>query len=36
MAVGGVHGFPAVLTSSVGRARAVHEVAGLLEEYRLW
>ena len=32
---GGVHGFPAVLTSFVGRAGAVREVAGLLEEYRL-
>ena len=35
MAAGGVHGFPVVLTSFVGRAGAVHEVAGLLEEYRL-
>jgi predicted ATPase/DNA-binding CsgD family transcriptional regulator len=35
MAVIGVHGFPAVLTSLVGRAGAVREVAGLLEEYRL-
>jgi MoxR-like ATPase len=32
---GGVHGFPAMLTSFVGRAGAVREVAGLLEEYRL-
>ena len=32
---GGVHGCPAVLTSFVGRAGAVREVAGLLEEYRL-
>ena len=32
---GGVHGFPAVLTSFVGRAGPVGEVAGLLEEYRL-
>jgi predicted ATPase/DNA-binding CsgD family transcriptional regulator len=32
---GGVHGFPAALTSFVGRAGAVREVAGLLEEYRL-
>jgi predicted ATPase/DNA-binding CsgD family transcriptional regulator len=31
----GVHGFPVVLTSFVGRAGAVREVAGLLEEYRL-
>ena len=29
------HGFPAELTSFVGRAGAVREVAGLLEEYRL-
>ena len=35
MAAGGVHGFPVVLTSFVGRAGAVAEVAGLLEEYRL-
>jgi predicted ATPase/DNA-binding CsgD family transcriptional regulator len=35
MAVAGVHGFPAVLTSFVGRAGAVREVAGLLETYRL-
>jgi predicted ATPase len=33
--VGGVHGFPAALTSFIGRAGAVREVAGLLEEYRL-
>ena len=32
---GGVHGFPAVLTSFVGRAGPVREVAGLLEEHRL-
>jgi predicted ATPase len=32
---GGVHGFPAVLTSFVGRAGAVREVAGLLELHRL-
>ena len=32
---GGVHGFPAALTSFVGRAEAVSEVAGLLGEYRL-
>ena len=31
----GVHGFPVVLTSFVGRAGAVREVAGLLEESRL-
>jgi predicted ATPase/class 3 adenylate cyclase/DNA-binding CsgD family transcriptional regulator len=31
----GVHGFPAVLTSFVGRAAALGEVAGLLEECRL-
>jgi predicted ATPase/DNA-binding CsgD family transcriptional regulator len=30
-----VHGFPAVLTSFVGRAEAVRTVAGLLEGYRL-
>jgi len=35
MAADGVHGFPAVLTSFVGRAGAVREVAGLLERYRL-
>ena len=35
IAVIGAHGFPAVLTSLVGRAGAVREVAGLLEEYRL-
>ena len=35
MAAAGVHGFPAVLTSFVGRAGAVREIAGLLEEYRL-
>ena len=35
MAAVGVHGFPAVLTSFVGRDGAVREVAGLLEEYRL-
>ena len=32
---GGVHGFPAALTSFVGRAVAVDEVAGLLGEGRL-
>jgi predicted ATPase len=31
----GVHGFPLVLTSFVGRADAVDEVAGLLDGYRL-
>ena len=35
MAAAGVHGFPAVLTSFVGRAVAVDEVAGLLGEGRL-
>jgi len=30
-----VHGFPAVLTSFIGRAGPLREVAGLLEEYRL-
>ena len=35
VAAGGVHGFPAVLTSFIGRAGPVREVAGLLEEYRL-
>ena len=34
-AIGGVHGFPAVLTSFVGRAGSAREVAGLLGEYRL-
>src|SRR6476661_5123965 len=34
-ASGGVHGFPAALTSFIGRAGPVREVAGLLEEYRL-
>jgi hypothetical protein len=34
-AAGGVHGFPAVLASFVGRDGAVREVAGLPEEYRL-
>jgi predicted ATPase/DNA-binding CsgD family transcriptional regulator len=32
---GAVHGFPASLTSFVGRAGAVRKVAGLLEEHRL-
>ena len=35
MAAAGVHGFPVVLTSFVGRDGSVREVAGLLEEYRL-
>ena len=35
MAAAGVHGFPAVLTSFVGRELAVREVTGLLDEYRL-
>jgi predicted ATPase/DNA-binding CsgD family transcriptional regulator len=35
IAAGGVHGFPAALTSFVGRAGPVREVAGLLEERRL-
>jgi predicted ATPase/class 3 adenylate cyclase/DNA-binding CsgD family transcriptional regulator len=34
-AAGGVHGFPAALTSFVGRAGPVGEVAGLLAECRL-
>ena len=34
-AAGEVHGFALTLTSFVGRAGAVREVAGLLEEYRL-
>jgi transcriptional regulator with XRE-family HTH domain len=34
-AAGGVHGFAPALTSFVGRAGAMREVAGLLEEYRL-
>src|SRR6201993_1370641 len=34
-AAGGVHGFPAVLTSFIGRAGPVREVAGLLGECRL-
>ena len=34
-AAGGVHGFPAVLTSFVGRAGPVREVSGLLERHRL-
>jgi predicted ATPase/DNA-binding NarL/FixJ family response regulator len=34
-AAGGVHGFAPTLTSFVGRATEVDEVAGLLEKYRL-
>ena len=34
-AAGGVHGFSPALTSFVGRAGAIREVAGLLEGYRL-
>jgi Ni2+-binding GTPase involved in maturation of urease and hydrogenase len=30
-----VHGFPAALTSFIGQAAAVGEVAGLLDEHRL-
>jgi hypothetical protein len=33
--VGGLHGFPAVLTSFIGRDSAVRNVAGLLDEERL-
>ena len=32
---GGVHGFPAVVTSFIGRDGPVRQVAGLLEECRL-
>jgi DNA-binding XRE family transcriptional regulator len=32
---GGVHGFPAALTSFIGREAATCQVAGLLEEHRL-
>src|SRR5262249_52950774 len=32
---GGVHGFPAALTSFIGRDGPLREVAGLLERYRL-
>ena len=32
---GGVHGFPAVLTSFIGRDGPVRDVAGMLKEYRL-
>jgi predicted ATPase/DNA-binding CsgD family transcriptional regulator len=34
-ASGGLHGFPAGLTSFIGRAGPVREVAGLLDEHRL-
>ena len=34
-ATGGVHGFPAALTSFIGRDGPLREVAGLLERYRL-
>jgi predicted ATPase len=34
-AAGAVHGFPAALTSFVGRAGAVRDVAALLDQYRL-
>jgi predicted ATPase/DNA-binding CsgD family transcriptional regulator len=34
-AAGGVHGFPPVLSSFVGRRRELDEVAGLLGKYRL-
>ena len=32
---GGLHGFPAALTSFVGRAAAISEIAGLLQRHRL-
>jgi hypothetical protein len=32
---GGAHGFPAALTSFIGRAGPAREVAGLLGQYRL-
>ncbi|HXZ64775.1 MAG TPA: NB-ARC domain-containing protein, partial [Streptosporangiaceae bacterium] len=35
LAAGGVHGFPAALSSFVGRAGPVREIAGLLAERRL-
>jgi hypothetical protein len=35
LAGGGLHGFPAALTSFVGRAGPVREVESLLAEYRL-
>ena len=34
-AAGGVHGFPAALTSFIGRDGPLREVAGLLEQHRL-
>ena len=34
-AAGGTHGFPAALTSFVGRGQAVDEIAGQLGQYRL-
>src|SRR5271165_152863 len=34
-ATGGLHGFPAALTSFVGRAQAVDQIAGQLGQYRL-
>ncbi len=34
-AAGGVHGFPATLTSFIGRAGPLREVAGLLSDHRL-
>ena len=34
-AVGGMHGFPAALTSFIGRAEPLREVAGLLSDHRL-
>ena len=34
-ATGGLRGFPAMLTSFIGREEAVRDVAGLLEEHRL-
>jgi hypothetical protein len=34
-AAGGVHGFPAALTSFIGRAEPLREVAGPLSDYRL-
>ena len=33
--VSGLHGFPAALTSFIGRGHPVREVGGLLEEHRL-
>jgi len=34
-ATGGVHGFPVMLTSFIGRDGPVREVESLLEQYRL-